>query len=414
MKNMNSYMQAKKLHNLVPVTDSHNDLAGELLYRHRHGEERVIERLYLPHLKAAHFKLIVSSVYIENSVFFPEAPDSTENISSEKGSGANLSGCRCKDWNDYLQEDALNWEQGYQNALAQIDVLKQEIDACSKELQLVTSAADLDALQQNDKIGILMYMEGLDCIGSDLNKLDELYALGIRGASLTWSRRNQIATGCCTATKRTDIPGAITNYGCQVIHRMQELGMFLDISHLNNEGFSQLTDIPFIATHSNAFSVYANYRNLTDAQMERLAEANGIMGLNACKYIVGGRGSSPEAANTIKIKDNESARTEQYLDAMCEHIEHVVKTIGPSHIGFGFDLCDSYSAGKSGYPDVASAIHAAAANETAFEPEDCLRNHEEALLLTARLLERGMDEKSVLLIIGQNWWNYFRTHLPNK
>lgn len=399
MSKMNYYMQAKKLHNQVPVVDTHNDLAGELLYRHMHGEDQVIERLYLPHLNAAHFKLIVSSIYIENSVFFPQEPEG-------------------KDWNDYFNGNALHWEQGYQNALSQIKVLKQEISACPEKLQLVTSVADLDSVLQSDRIGILMYMEGLDCIGPDLEKLDELYSLGIRGASLTWSRRNLLATGCCTASKHNDIPGAITDYGLQVINRMQELGMFLDISHLNNEGFAQLTDIPYIATHSNASSVYDNYRNLTDEQMKLLAEKDGIMGLNACKYIVGctetsnRKNDSCEKRNS-KIHTNElSYQKEHYLDAMCEHIEYIVKTIGASHVGFGFDLCDSYTAGKLGYADVPSAIQAAVTGETSFEPEDCLKNHEEALLLTARLLKRGTNEKSVLLIIGQNWWNFFHTHLP--
>lgn len=69
MNRTDYYIQAKRLHNQVPVVDAHNDLAGELLYRHRHGETHVIERLYLPHLKAAHFKLIISSIYVENSVF---------------------------------------------------------------------------------------------------------------------------------------------------------------------------------------------------------------------------------------------------------------------------------------------------------------------------------------------------------
>lgn len=392
------YMQAKKLHNQVPVADTHNDLAGELLYRHMHGEDRVIERLYLPHLKAAHFKLIVSSIYIENSVFFPKEPT----LDHESGRKA---------WNDYFHENVLRWEQGYQNALSQIAALKQEIDACPEELQLVTSVTDLDSVLRNDKIGILMYMEGLDCIGSNLDKLDELYSLGIRGASLTWSRRNLIATGCCTAAKYEDIPGSITEFGFQVINRMQELGMFLDISHLNNEGFTQLKDIPYIATHSNAFSVYANYRNLTDEQMELLANRDGIMGLNACKYIVTGSKTTSKLSGASKNEIN--MQKEHYLDSMCEHVEYIVKTIGASHIGFGFDLCDSYTAGKLGYADVSSAIQAALTHNTSFEPEDCLENHEEALLLTARLLERGMDEKSVLLIIGQNWWNFFHTHLPN-
>jgi membrane dipeptidase len=140
--------------------------------------------------------------------------------------------------------------------------------------------------------------------------------------------------------------------------------------------------------------------------MKQLASCDGIMGLNACIYIVG----CSSASKTDVEAD--AADTKHVLDAMCEHIEYVVQTIGASHIGFGFDLCDSYTAGKLGYMDVTSALQAASMGKTTFLREDCLQNHEEALLLTARLLERGMDEKSVLLIISQNWWNYFHSHLP--
>ncbi len=254
-------------------------------------------------------------------------------------------------------------------------------------------------------------MEGLDCIGSDLHKLDELYALGVRGASLTWSRRNRIATGCCMATKLADIAGWITDYGFQVIRHMQELGMFLDVSHLNNQGFAQLTGIPFIATHSNAFSVCANYRNLTDDQMKHLADQGGIMGVNACKYIASnGRISLPAYGASAEQKYRQKERC---LDSLCRHIEYIVKTIGDSHVGFGFDLCDSYTAGKAGYADIPHALRAAACGEASFEPEDCLEHHEEALLLTARLLERGISEESMLRIMGSNWWNYLHAQLPN-
>ena len=66
--------------------------------------------------------------------------------------------------------------------------------------------------------------------------------------------------------------------------------MFLDISHLNDEGFEEVCRIaerPFCATHSNSRQVHFNYRNLTDVQMERLAAQGGVMGLNGCDLIVG-------------------------------------------------------------------------------------------------------------------------------
>ncbi len=370
------YKSALQLHQQIPVVDAHNDLAGELLLRHRHGETNVIQNLYLSNWKEAGFQLIVSSIYIENDVFYPSA-DIT--------------------WINGWQTGSLVWEQGFQNALEQIQVIKEEIHELSDELCLITSHKELEEVKNRKKIGILLYMEGLDCIGSDLSKIHKLYELGVRGASLTWSRPNLLATGCCTATRFEDIPGCITELGLQAIQELEQHHMFLDISHLNNEGWQQLQDyyksksfsnhqtgsfakhIPYVATHSNSYRVHANYRNLTDHQIQCLAAQGGIMGFNACKYIVG------------------SNDPKQYPDAMCEHIEHAVSIAGAEHVGLGFDLCDSYTRGKY--------------QTYAIEPEDCLENHKKALLLTARLLERGMSEQTVLQILGLNWLQYLEVLL---
>lgn len=387
--------RAKQLHFSIPVIDAHNDLAGELLLRHQHGERDVIRRLYLPHWKASGFQLIVSSIYIENAIFYPEAESDPTNPFSQSLSAISQS--TQKNWNEYWTEGALYWEQGFRNALAQIKILKEEIQGLSEELCLVTTRKDLEAVKSKEKIGILLYMEGLDCIGSELDKIHTLYQLGIRGASLTWSRPNLLATGCCTATRFQDIPGQITPLGLQAIQELHQLGMFLDISHLNNEGWEQVNNLfqkqvkeqetsctpflPYIATHSNAYSVHPNYRNLTDAQMQALSNQGGIMGFNACKYIVG-YSDSDVGSHSIHC-----------LDAMCRHIEYAVNLLGSNHVGLGFDLCDSYTRGKYKKDDI--------------EPEDCLENHKKALLLTARLLERGMSEQTVLRILGLNWLEYF-------
>ena len=429
MDSVKYLFQARQLHIKTPVVDSHNDLAGEILYRHNNGERNVIKRLYLHHWRAAHFKLIVSSIYIENSAFFPN------HISSEeKKEYLNVP---IADWQYYFHHDLLDWDSGWKEALSQIHHITQEIQEASGDLMLVTTKNDLDELLQNDKIGILLYMEGLDCIGNHLDRLNKLYQLGVRGASLTWSRQNLIATGCCTAARHIDIPGELTDFGLQVIQRMKELSMFLDISHLNNEGFSQILSVwqsPLIATHSNAYSVYPNYRNLTDLQMKQLASQGGILGLNACRYIVGNQAlTEPDSSSseTRPYDSHISTYRDTVLDAMCEHIEYIVKTIGAKHVGYGFDLCDSYSLAKltyesrihhlpapirAGSPSVSDSECLKSIEDfegiKCFEPEDCLQNHEEALFLTARLLARGMEKEKVLLIIGLNWWNYFRTYLP--
>ncbi len=332
--------QAIWLHQNCPVVDAHLDLAGEILLRCQAGEKEVIKNHYLEHFRQAGINLVVSSIYVDD-VMLPE--------------------------------------MGLRNALDQISALITDIESVADEVMLVKSSRDLEIAAECQKIGILLYMEGLDCIGDDLRLLPIFYELGVRGASLTWSRRNQLATGCCKASEKRQIRGGISAAGREVIKELERRSCFVDVSHLNDEGFHQLAEIsskPFLATHSNARAVYDSYRNLTDEQIIKICQRGGIIGINGCSLIAG----SKEQGN--------------HLEMLCKHIEYMVQLAGCSHIGYGFDLCDSYSRAE---PRVKFEV----------AENDCLRNHSEMILVTAGLLQRGMDEKDVKAIIGGNFYRFF-------
>lgn len=338
--------RAMAFHKSCPVVDAHLDLAGEILIRHRAGERNIIQRYYLDHFQKAGIKLVFSSIFVENG----------------------------------------NLDRAWQNATDQIRVLKEEIKALP-ELKLITDREELDTLLAGNKTGILIYMEGLECIGEDIDKLDELYQMGIRGASLVWSRKGALATGCCKACEKIEKKGHLTKAGIRALKRLEELSMFLDVSHLNDEGFEQichLTSRPFLATHSGSRTVYDSYRNLTDEQMKALAALGGVMGVNGCRYIAGSLAGN-------------------HLEMLCRHVEYEVEKIGAGHVGYGFDLCDSYERGK-----------AALEGHSFMGPDDCLTDHGQIPLLTAALLQRGMREEDVRRIIGQNFVDYLREMLPRK
>lgn len=339
------YMErAMELHRIHPVVDAHLDLAGELYFRVKRGEKNPLRDCYLQNLRTGRFNLIVSSVYLKN---------------------------------DQLPEGGLRL------ALDQISVLLEAIDL-NPEFCLIRTKKDLEAAINADRIGILLYMEGLDCIGNDLKLLRVLWELGVRGASLTWSRRNMLATGCCTAVCERQIFGGLSEEGILAVKEMERLGMFLDISHLNDDGFEDICKVTkksFVATHSNSRSVHFNYRNLTDEQMQRLSSQGGMMGLNGCIYIAG------------------CANGEDPLEMLCRHIEYAVNMLGADKVGYGFDFCDSYT-------------EAEPRQQFSESHDDALVDHSHVPELTAVLLQRGMKEVDVVKIIGGNWVGYFRKMLP--
>lgn len=336
---------AAELYKKYPAVDAHLDLAGELLFRVQNKEKDPLRSRYLDHLRTGGFRLIVSSVYLRDS----ELP-----------------------------------EAGLRNALDQISVLLDEVEKTG-EFCIVRTGADMERALVEDRIGILLYMEGLDCIGKDLKLLRVLWELGVRGASLTWSRRNDLASGCCRAGEQAQIPGGLSPEGVRAVEEMERLGMFLDVSHLNDDGFEDVCKIakkPFVATHSNSRSVHFHYRNLTDRQMRILAERGGVIGLNGCDSIVGCTGG------------------EDPLEMLCRHVEQEVRTVGIEHVGLGLDFCDSYTEAEPGFA-------------RQIRPADCLGNHSRVPELTAALLQRGMSEEDARKLMGGNWLSFFRKVLPD-
>lgn len=353
---LESWERARRLHRQTPVADLHLDLPGELLFRYRAGERHVIRDRYLPVWKRTGISLIGAAVYIEDE-YLPEA--------------------------------------GLRNALQQIEALKSELKELSGELCLIRSAKELECAYHKEKIGILLYLEGLDLIGGDTALLETLNELGCMGASLTWSRSNLLACGCCKASEDKDIRGGITESGWKAIEKLRQLHMFLDISHLNDDGIREVltqdqdknkdkdkdkdkAQIAVLATHSNARAVCGHYRNLTDEQLEYLAGRGGIVGLNACSLLTG------------------SARSGRHLELLQQQAEYLLKRAGEKCVCLGLDLCRSYELARGELTDEKDCGH------------DALAGHDELVLLSAALLENGMEEKTLRGLLGQNAFAFFQ------
>lgn len=331
-----NYKTAKKLHSENVVVDCHLDLATEIFNRVNMGEKQIIKKYYLDHFKNSGIKIVISSIFIPD-IFLPE--------------------------------------MALKVALNQISMLKADIKEVSDEVFLIQTKKDLDLILSSNKIGILISLEGLEPIMNDINLVDTFYDLGVRGAGLTWSRRNFVADGSSFSNREEGRKGGLTSFGVEVIKKMESLDMFIDISHLNDEGVEDIlafTTKPFIASHSNSRKINDIMRNLSDEHIIAIANSGGTIGINSIIPI-------------IDIKENGN-----YIHKMCDHIDHINSLVGSNHISFGFDICNGI--------DETGIRFGCKKNNFI----DAFKNHEDSILITEELLNRGYSEKNIKKILGAN------------
>lgn len=183
---------------------------------------------------------------------------------------------------------------------------------------LVESKNDLRKIGSGKSLGIVLSVEGGEILGESLFMLDIIHRLGVRNIGLTWNQRNAIGDG----VGETNSKSGLSDFGVKVIRRMNDLGILVDVSHLNEHGFWDVLEIsskPITASHSCARNVCDHPRNLTDKQLKALAENKGVVGINFC----------PDFLNRNGIAD---------IDDVVRHICHIADTAGVDTIGFGSDF----------------------------------------------------------------------------
>lgn len=147
----------------------------------------------------------------------------------------------------------------------------------------------------------LLSVEGASACGGTIEGLLNLHKKGVKIITLTWNGKNEIASGAFSE-------GGFTDFGKEFVKTAEELGIVLDVSHLNRQSFFDFVSIaknPFIASHSNADIVnnkYAVKRNLTDEQICALKSANGLIGLNYCRDFIENDGVFGVAALARQIR----------------------------------------------------------------------------------------------------------------
>lgn len=216
-------------------------------------------------------------------------------------------------WNDPpFDENPLERTRQMQAAIT------QERLECADILSIVTSYDEMMKAREAGRMYTFIGHEGLKSIGEDLDLIDDFYQFGARHAGLTWNEENALATGARGSSDR-----GLTDLGRRAVRKIQDLGMILDVSHLNDRSFWDLMDTasgPVVATHSNCRALCDQARNLTDEQIKELARTGGMVGINSFNEFVHPEEDKQTVANLVK------------------HLVHMVDLIGIDHVGFGFDF----------------------------------------------------------------------------
>lgn len=236
----------------------------------------------------------------------------------------------------------------------EMDIILAHIDRNSDLIAQAFSAADVESNRQKGKMSAILTIEGPAGFDFDPALLEDLYNVGFRISSLGWNEQNPLAGSHMTG-------GGLTDKGREYIKEAQRLGMVIDVSHISDEAFWNIMDVteaPIVATHSNSRAVHGSSRNLTDDMFLEIVKTGGVAGLNMYTDFIGVNAD---------------------LDKCCDHIFHFME-LDPSgkHIALGGDLdgCETLPAGFAGVQDYPK--------------------------LAERLLERGLDEKTIKDIFWHN------------
>lgn len=193
-------------------------------------------------------------------------------------------------------------------------------------LRVCTSADEVEAAMAAGVLAAVPHLEGAEAI-VDFDVLEVLHALGLRSLGPVWSRPNAFATGVPFAFPGTPDAGtALTAPGRELVAACDRLRVVLDVSHLNEAGFWDLlarSERPVVASHSNVHALSASPRNLTDAQLDALAERDGLVGLN---FAVG------------FLREDGANDADTPVETMVRHLDHLVARVGEHRVGLGSDF----------------------------------------------------------------------------
>ena len=214
----------------------------------------------------------------------------------------------------------VSWiDVGFQPAAQAIAKVRRDIEAQNDKVAVATTVQEIVSAKEAGRTGIVIGFQNGKPVEDELILLDALFHMGLRIMQLTYNARNYIGDGC---TERRD--GGLSNFGVDLIQRMAELGVVVDLSHCSEQtclDTIETSSVPVIISHANPSALIPNLRNKSDKTLKALAEQGGVVGACAWSPLLA---RNPQHRPTI----------EDLLDA----IDYLVNLLGIDHVGIGTDI----------------------------------------------------------------------------
>lgn len=220
--------------------------------------------------------------------------------------------------------DPIDWEDAFPVVMAQSAILF-EMEAAGA-LKICRTAAEIRATLGTGTMAAIFHIEGAEAIDHDLHTLDVLYNAGLRSLGPVWSRNTIFGHGVPFSFPATPDTGpGLTDHGLRLVKRCNELGIMIDLSHMNAAGFwdvARHSTAPLVATHSNAHAICPHSRNLTDDQLDAIRDSDGMVGLNFAVAF---------------LRDDGRMVADVPLSQMLRHLDHLMEKLGEDRVGLGSD-----------------------------------------------------------------------------
>lgn len=305
-------------------------------------------------------------------------------------------------------------DTAFKYAIREMDSLQQIALRNPDKISIVYNSTQLKEAIRNGKIAALTGVEGGHMIEGNIDYLDSFYRRGARYMTLTWNNSVEWASSAADESKG-QMPynsKGLTDFGKQVVRRMNELGMMIDISHVGEQTFYDAintTTKPLIASHSSVYTLCPHPRNLKDDQIKAIGKNGGVIFVNFYSGFIDSnymrrkevflQNHKQEVDSLLALKwpmylveerlfknyapDAEKLRPA--LSQLIDHFDYIIRLIGVDHVGIGSDFDGIESAPQH------------------------LNGVDDFPKITEALLARGYTRKQVTKILGGNFLRVFKS-----